>query len=160
MKKLLILLVITVICFSCKDDESPEVKLSGTYAANVELVEDELSELTFMKFQNDGMLTVETYRQIVPLGANCLTTIRKGTYTIIGNQFSFSVMETLSPDPSAFDIGGECPTEDQLVNAQGPDPVVITGVINVADSRATFDLTYNCEPQHFCPETTFSQVME
>ncbi|WBL43002.1 hypothetical protein PBT90_19940 [Algoriphagus halophytocola] len=163
MKKPIIFLLLAIFCLSCKEDEAPVLTLNGDYVNTVESETDELSEMTFMRFRSTGELTVSYYRQLKPEGSNCLKSIRKGTYRIVGEEFRFTVLETLGPDPAVFDINGECPTEAQLVNGQGPEPLEFTGSISVDESKISFELQYTCEPHYssFCPEkVTYVQYME
>ncbi|UZD21790.1 hypothetical protein [Algoriphagus halophytocola] len=160
MKKPIIFLLLAIFCLSCKEDEAPVVILNGDYVNTVKSETEQLTEMTFMRFRSNGDLTVSYYRQVVPEGGNCLNTVRKGTYRIVGDEFTFTVLETLRPDPAAFDLNGECLTTAQLVNLQGSDPILLKGTLKQSDSKLNFDLTYNCEPQNYCPELSFNQVIE
>ena len=140
-KQLFLLILFALTMFSCQEDEqAPVVFLDGTYEGIV--MPTGSTSLQTMIFGQDGSLIVRHYRRIEGTEEPCLSYYQKGTYSIVAEDFTFTVEEEYRPDPTINYAG--CPGESILINQLENAPMTISGNLIFSEEKRVFTLSYDC----------------
>ena len=146
MKKQILLLTILVLAlYSCKkEDNVPSVFLEGTYQTQLESSEGNPVYSSEITFSRSGNVLIEHFITPANSELRCLRGYSEGTYSLKGEDFTFSFTSSLGPDPATFDISDGCVPKDQLVSNLNPTNPTQTGTLVLSDSHDSFLLEYTC----------------
>lgn len=140
-KQLFLLILFALTMFSCQESEqAPVIFLDGTYEGIV--MPSGSTSLQTMIFGQDGSLTVRHYRNIEGTVEPCLFYYQKGTYSIVAEDFTFTVVEEFRPDPTINYSG--CPGDSILINQLENAPMTISGNLIFSEEKRVFTLSYDC----------------
>lgn len=139
-KQFLLFSLMAITFFSCQDDQNPEILLEGTYKATLQ--GDVGSSFTTMTFESDGSLSVERFVSIGNTEEVCLLNYQLGRYSLVNDEFVFTVNESYGPDPAANYMG--CPGRAALIPQLDSQTLTVTGTLVLSNSKKQFNLNYQC----------------
>lgn len=141
-KQFLLLSLLAMALFSCQGDDAQDfaLVLDGTYEAVLQ--SESGSSVNTMTFKGDGSLLVERFVSLGDSEGLCLLNYQLGTYSLINEDFVFTINESYGPDPLAMYIG--CPGKEDLVPQLGSEPLTVAGTLVLSNAKKNFNLSYEC----------------
>ncbi|WP_035455858.1 hypothetical protein [Algoriphagus terrigena] len=141
-KQFLLLSLLAMALFSCEGDDAQDfaLVLDGTYEAVLQ--SEGRSAGTKMTFKGDGSLLVERFVILGDSGVRCHQNYQLGTYSLVNEDFVFTINESYGPDPLInYSI---CPSKEDLVPQLGSEPLPVAGTLVLSNAKKNFNLSYEC----------------
>lgn len=127
--------------FSCgEEEEIPVTPLNGTYLGNL-LLSGDNPQYVEMTFGPDGTLTVAEY-VLTDSNSRCFKSISSGTYSLKGNEFSYTINTFHGVDPDTNESGCASPTD--LQENQENSGLIQVAYVEFKSEWDVFEISYPC----------------